>query len=93
MLAAALPDLLAFDPQFPRSSRFHRLVETHAGYGLDGDDVEAFRSNFLAQIDRAFGSRAGHVEAWRAALDRGLKAMAARLPPGALERTIGLGRR
>ena len=35
-----------------------------------GDDVEAFRSNFLAQIDRAFGSRAGHVEAWRAALDQ-----------------------
>lgn len=88
MLAAALPDLLAFDPHFPRSSRFNRLVESHAGYGLDGDDVAAFRSNFLAQVDQAFGSRAGHVEAWRAALDRGLQAMAAKLPPGELERTV-----
>jgi TIR domain/Protein tyrosine and serine/threonine kinase len=30
MLAAALPDLLAFDPQFPRSSRFQQLADKHA---------------------------------------------------------------
>jgi hemoglobin-like flavoprotein len=79
MLAAALPDLLAFDPQFPRNSRFQQLADQHAGYGIDGDDVEAFRSSFLAQVDELFGSTAGHVEAWRAALDAGLGAMAARL--------------
>jgi hemoglobin-like flavoprotein len=80
MLAAALPDLLAFDPQFPRNSRFQQLADKHAGYGIDGDDVEAFRSSFLAQVDELFGGKAGHVEAWRAALDAGLGALAARLP-------------
>lgn len=79
MLAAALPDLLAFDPQFPRNSRFQQLADKHAGYGIDADDVEAFSASFLAQIDAQFGSRAGHVEAWRAALDRGLGALAQRL--------------
>jgi hemoglobin-like flavoprotein len=79
MLAAALPDLLAFDPQFPRNSRFQQLADKHAGYGIAADDVEAFRSSFLAQVDDLFGSKAGHVEAWRAALDRGLGALSARL--------------
>jgi hemoglobin-like flavoprotein len=83
MLAAALPDLLAFDPQFPRNSRFQQLADKHAGYGIDGDDVEAFRSAFLAQVDDVFGSKAGHIEAWRAALDRGLAALAAQLTPKA----------
>jgi len=81
MLAAALPDLLAFDPQFPRNSRFQQLADKHAAYGIDGDDIEAFRSGFLLQIDELFGSKAGHIEAWRAALDRGLGALAARLSP------------
>jgi hemoglobin-like flavoprotein len=80
MLAAALPDLLAFDPEFPRSSRFRQLADKHAGYGIDSDDIDAFRSAFLAQVDAVFDSKAGHVEAWRAALDRGLGALSARLP-------------
>ncbi|WP_280151336.1 TIR domain-containing protein [Piscinibacter sp. XHJ-5] len=79
MLAAALPDLLAFDPEFPKNSRFAQLADKHAAYGIDGEDVEAFRSSFLAEVDEVFGSRAGHVEAWRAALDRGLGALGARL--------------
>jgi serine/threonine protein kinase len=79
MLAAALPDLLAFDPEFPKNSRFQMLAEQHAAYGIDSDDVEAFRSSFLAEVDEVFGSRAGHVEAWRAVLDRGLGALAAKL--------------
>ncbi|MFO1330696.1 MAG: TIR domain-containing protein [Rubrivivax sp.] len=83
MLVSALPDLLAYDPRYPRSSRFHGIVERHAGYGIDHDDVDAFRSIFLAQIDSAFGGRIGHVEAWRAALDRGLAALAARVAPPA----------
>ena len=80
MLAAALPDLVAFDPQFPRNSRFQELADRHSDYGIDSDDVEAFRSSFLAQVDVLFGGKAGHVEAWRAALDRGLEALAAQLP-------------
>jgi len=80
MLAAALPDLLAFDPMFPRSSRFEQLADKHAGYGIDTDDIQAFSSAFLAQVDDLFGSQAGHVEAWRAALDRGLAALRSRLP-------------
>lgn len=80
MLADAMPDLLAFDPQFPRTSRFQQLADKHAGYGIDADDVEAFSSSFLAQVDAAFGGQPGHVEAWRAALERGLGAMAAQLP-------------
>jgi hypothetical protein len=83
MLAAALPDLLAFDPRYPRSSRLQGVIDRHAGYGLDADDVEAFRSIFLAQVDEVFHGRAGHVEAWRAALDRALAALAARLAPPA----------
>jgi hypothetical protein len=80
MLAAALPDLLAFDPQFPRSSRFQTLAGQHAGYGIGHDDIEAFRSSFLAQVDAAFDGETGHVEAWRAALDRALGALRACLP-------------
>jgi TIR domain/Protein tyrosine and serine/threonine kinase len=83
MLGAALPDLLAFDPEFSRNSRFAALVDRHAGYGIDADDVEAFRASFLAQVDFAFEGRAGHVEAWRAALDRGLAVFGMRLAAGA----------
>lgn len=79
MLSAALPDLLAFDPEYPKNSRFQKLADQHAAYGIDADDVEAFRSSFLAQVDSLFGSHAGHVEAWRAALDRGLGVLAARV--------------
>jgi hemoglobin-like flavoprotein len=79
MLSAALPDLLSFDPEFPKNSRFQKLAQQHAAYGIGADDVEAFRSSFLAQVDERFGSRAGHMEAWRAALDRGLGVLASEL--------------
>jgi hypothetical protein len=78
MLADSLPDLLAFDPLMPRRSRLQRIADTHAGYGLCRDDVEAFRKAFLHQVRIAFDGAPEHMEAWRAALARGLAAFGAR---------------
>ncbi len=71
VLVDALQDLAAFRPYAMRS-RFLRIAQKHAAYGIAREDVDAFRLVFLEEVSRACGGRQRSRDAWAAALEMGL---------------------
>lgn len=79
MLADALQDMVAFDPQGASHSRFQTLAKKHAGYGISIADVQAFRETFLARVRTAFPGAPIHADAWNAVLGLSLRHLASNL--------------